>query len=209
MRRILHGSDNSHFVRIVRIVLFEKGLEFERNTLLSGERDPAEMAKLNPSLRVPILEEGERTLYDSRIIVDYLLATYPDTPPSSNAPPLATACTRPEQHWEDSLLLATLYTMLEAMGNLSQLKNSGLDAASVGPLKRHELRLEKSFDWLDERVTEEGFLPGWFSVQDIAALCAIEFVERRQIASWRGRKRLEAFYDTFRERPAVAFTRAK
>ena len=78
MTRMLHGSQTSPFVRVARMLLHEKGLDTERETTLTAERDTGELAKLNPMLRVPILEDNGRVLVEVRIIAEYLLATYPD-----------------------------------------------------------------------------------------------------------------------------------
>ncbi len=207
MTRLLHGSDGSPFARIVRILLHEKGLDHERNTARMAQRELGETAALNPALRVPILEEDGRTLFESRIIAEYLLATYPDNAPESPSPPLAAALTRPEHHWDDSLVLATANTVLESLVLLWQMGQGGVAAEDVPYLARFRPRLEKTLDWLDARATPEGFLPGSFSVQDIVAVSALEIADQRKIVEWRGRSRLEALYAALSQRPSVAATR--
>ncbi len=214
MTRLLHGSDGSPFVRIVRILLQEKGLDFERNTTTMADRPVEEVADLNPALRVPILEDGERTLFESWIIAEYLLATYPESPPGAPdtppapAPPLAPALTRLEHHWEDAQVLRTIFTVLDALVVLFQMRLGGVEEDPVPFLRRSRLRVGKSLDWLDARASVKGFLPGLFSVQDLALVCALDFAERRDIVDWRGRSNLVALYNTLQGRPSVGATRA-
>ena len=207
MTRLLHGSDSSPFVRIVRILMHEKRLEYDRNTALMASREVEETAALNPALRVPILEEEGRTLFESRIIAEYLLVTYPHQPPDSPSPPLAAALTRPEHHWEDSLVLATAFTMLESVALVWQMGQGGVAAEDVPYLARFHPRIEKSLDWLDARATPAGFLPGSFSVQDMVVVAALGMADQRKIVEWRGRSRLETLYAALAQRPSIAATR--
>ncbi len=69
---ILVGQYDSPFVRRVAITLHQYGLPFERNTM-SVFADAAEMARINPLVRIPslILDDGE-VLVDSAAILDHL-----------------------------------------------------------------------------------------------------------------------------------------
>jgi glutathione S-transferase len=80
---ILHeltGSPNS--VR-VRIALGYKGLEYERKPVehedFPGDRGP--VVKLSRQPRLPVLQHGQTTIFDSGGILRYLEANFPDTPP--------------------------------------------------------------------------------------------------------------------------------
>lgn len=67
----LIGSPNSPYVRKTRIVLAEKKIEYE--FVLDTARDENTVAPYNPLGRIPvlILDDGA-TLFDSRVIVEYL-----------------------------------------------------------------------------------------------------------------------------------------
>jgi len=212
MTLLLHGGDGSPFVRVVRILLSEKRLAFERNTEPAGTRDTDELAALNPTLRVPILEDGERILFETRIIAEYLLAAYSDTPDGAPPPPLALAMTRPSHHFEDSQAMATIQAVLDGSVVLFQTRQGGVNAEDVPYLRRTALRIQTSLDWLDARATPSGLLPGLFSVQDMAAVCALDFLASRDIADWRHgpsgneRANLAALYQALQARPSVAET---
>lgn len=209
--RTLHGSDATPYGRIVRMVLAELDLPYARDVRKTDERTHDEMAALNPVLRIPILEEPDgQVLHDSRVIAEYLLGTYPiprDTPDSESTPPLLPMMGRPENRWEDAVLLATLYSMLEGAVTLRQLTLSGVAVAGVNLLQRHEARLVHGLDWLEVRADPDGLLPGWFSVQDMALVSLLDFGDRFGIFQWRGHPRLEALYARLGTRASVAGTR--
>ena len=63
----------------VRLVLAEKGLEFESNEidLIAGEQHDPEYVKLNPNHVVPTLVDDGRILIESTLINEYLDDAYP------------------------------------------------------------------------------------------------------------------------------------
>src|SRR5215472_314993 len=46
--------------------------------LLKGEQKTPEFAKLNPNMRMPVLKDGDRVLWESNAIAQYLAARKPD-----------------------------------------------------------------------------------------------------------------------------------
>lgn len=203
----LHASNVTPYGRRVRIVLAELGLAYERDTAGASQRPLPELERLNPALRVPILEDGGRVLAESNLIIDYLLATYPGRSLDAPAPLLAASTLRPEHPWEDRALLAALDALLEATVNLRQLALSGVSAQQSSYLQRHQERIRSLLDWLEGRAHPEGLLPGLFSVQDIALVSALQFGAHFRIFAWRGRPGLEALMGRLEERPSVQGTR--
>jgi glutathione S-transferase len=202
----LYFSNGSPFARKVRIVLAEKGLAFESD-IDNGLR--AEGSLPSPTLAVPVLEDGSVCLWESDLIIDYLLRTYPEArQPTTDAvnPPLAPWLARPEQHWQDMATLATIASCAESLVNLRLMQSDGLTPANSDYLARQRLRVERCLDWLEDRVTEEGFAPGWLSIMDIAFICPIVFCETRGVMPWRGRKRLETLVDRHQSRPSFLAT---
>ena len=62
-------------------------------------------------------------------------------------------------------------------------------------------------DWLEDQCSDEGFMPGYFSVLDIALLCPLAYAETRGVIDWRqGHPRLERNFERWHERPSVAET---
>ena len=78
---------------------------------------------------------------------------------------------------------------------------------TAGVIQRYvALTDPKAVIGLEARVTPEGFVPGWFSVQDISFVCSTVYCEVRAVMPWRGRPGLEALYDRYRDRPSMLAT---
>ncbi len=200
----LYCSNGSPFARKVRIVLAEKGLAYE--TDIQDRLRPVEEA-LGPTLAIPVLDDGGRRLWESDLIVDYLLKTYPDAKAdAAAAPPLSPWMARPDRHWDDMTTLATLASCAGSIVNLRLMQSDNLTPENSAYLARQKTRVERCLDWLEDRVTDEGFAPGWFSIMDIAFLCPIGFCEAREIMPWRGRRKLDALFDRYRSRPSLLAT---
>jgi glutathione S-transferase len=202
----LYCSNGSPFARKVRIVLAEKGLAYEAD--IQDRLRPVEET-LGPTLAVPVLDDGGRRLWESDLIVDYLLKTYPGAKPGADmaaTPPLSPWMTRPEKHWDDAIVLATLGSLASSVVNIRLMSSDGVTPETSGYLARQKIRIERCLDWLEERVTDEGFAPGWFSIMDIAFLCPVAFCEAREIMPWRGRRKLDALFDRHGSRPSLLAT---
>ena len=129
MRRLYH-SYLSPYARRVLIVLAEKKLEHEREKY-EFAREFEGLSAINPCLLLPVYVDDEVRLWGSNLIIEYLLKTYPSSPPVSLQPPLVTAMTRPEHHWKDAQILATLETLTDSIMNLRQMKMSDLEPNDV------------------------------------------------------------------------------
>jgi glutathione S-transferase len=204
MRRIYH-SHLSPYARRVLIVLAEKKLEHERQKY-EFAREFEGLSAINPCLLLPVYVDDAVHLWGSNLIIEYLLKTYPHSPPGSPQPPLAATMTRPEHHWEDGRILATLETMTDSIMNLRQMKMSGLEPNDVIYLRRQRDRIDLCLDWLDKTATCEGFAPGVFSIMDLNLLCALGNVDNHKSFEWRGRPTLEAIVTGYAERPSVRLT---
>ena len=87
-KRALLFTSGSPYSRLVRVVLDELELDYEKREELTTP--PAESrAESAPTLQVPVFWDGEVHLWESGLIVEYLLETY--RPPGGESPPLATA----------------------------------------------------------------------------------------------------------------------
>ncbi len=178
MLKLLHTL-GSPFARKVRIVLMEKGLEYEKDIATVSKRPLDIFSAINPSLTIPVLIDGEVTIFESNLILEYLLRTYPGKAPDSPEPPLAASLTRPEHHWEDAKLLAVLESMADTMVNMRFFKSSGVDVERVAYGRTQQRRFNYCLDWLEKRATREGFIPGVFSFQDINLICPLGYLDAR------------------------------
>jgi glutathione S-transferase len=70
----LYGSTASPFVRRIRCQLKDRDYEFIKiNIFDSADRES--LKKVSPHMRIPILVDGEKVLWDSTIIAEYLQDT--------------------------------------------------------------------------------------------------------------------------------------
>lgn len=73
---ILYSGTACPFSQRCRIVLYEKGMDFEIKDVDLHEK-PGDIAAMNPYNRVPILVERDLTLYESNIINEYIDERFP------------------------------------------------------------------------------------------------------------------------------------
>ena len=89
---ILYSGTSCPFSHRCRIVLHEKGMDFEIKDVDLREK-PEEIAMMNPYNQVPILVERDLTLYESNIINEYIDERFPH-PQLMPADPVMRARTR-------------------------------------------------------------------------------------------------------------------
>ncbi len=204
----LYYSPNSPLSRKVRVVLHETGLEFEGDAQ-SEHRDPDSFKAVNPILRVPVIEDGSHRLFESDLIIDYILATYPSKQPNTTQRvPLADGLYRdgPEQ-WADKETLAILNAFGDSVANLLFLEREGVKRTEVPYLQRQATRIQSCLDWLEERATPEGFLPGVLSVQDISLISWWEWLNIRGVTDLGELPKLAALVAYHADRPSFIETR--
>ena len=83
----LYGSTTSPYVRRLRILLKDQDYQFVNLNIFDVE-GRAELKKLNPTMKVPMLEHDGQMLFDSRVIFRYLsqsVLEHPLTWPQENA----------------------------------------------------------------------------------------------------------------------------
>src|SRR3970040_681958 len=106
----LYYANNSPYARKVRVVLAERGIPHEA-IAVDLDKPPAAFAKANPNLKVPCLVDGGQALFESNLVIDYLLQA-PGGKAAPEQPALARTLTRPAQHWDDLLMLTTIELLL-------------------------------------------------------------------------------------------------
>lgn len=142
----LYISNGSPFSRKVRIVLLEKGLSFETDVL---DAFRPTVGTLGPTLSVPVLDDGDIRIWESDLIVDYLMRTYPDaaaTGEFAGRPPLSPWLARPEQHWQDMTTLATIASCAASIVNLRLMRPDGITPENSVYLARQRIRVERCLD---------------------------------------------------------------
>jgi len=205
MRRLRYTT-GSPFARCVRIVLHEKSLDYEpieEITTTSAE----ERLKDSPTLQVPAFRDGDLNLWDSNIIVDHLMASYPNAPQPEGVQPFSEVLLRPGNTIHDKLMLATLQTLGTSMALISQMKWTGVGIEDNVHVARNAERIQHLLDWFEGELisTNEGFFSAVTSVQDVMLGAWIMFAENRPIGvEWRtdGRSKMAALHRRLSQRPS-------
>ncbi len=182
MSLILYTTDASPFGRALEILLDELGLDWTRQ--LAGRGDSAETrAQWSPTLQVPALKDGNRTLLDSTVIAEYLLTTYGPKSIQTGDQALATSIWRPRHEWEDRCLFAAIQTLGTSVVTVSQSRWAGTTIHDNSFLARNGERVTRMLTWLDTQLPDDqsGFFPSQLSVQDIFLICHLMFVTHRPL----------------------------
>ncbi|NNC99280.1 MAG: glutathione S-transferase family protein [Gammaproteobacteria bacterium] len=179
-KRTLLFTTGSPFARAVRITLDELGLEYERREEITTP-SVEDRAQASPTLQVPTLWDGDVRLWESSLIVEYLLSTY--TVDRGGDLPICDGMGNPETIWRDRLVLSTIQTLGTAGTTISQMKWGGVAITDHAYLKRSADRFPYLMEWLENEISEtgNGFIPGILSAQDIFLSCHLDFILNRPL----------------------------
>ncbi len=198
----------SPYARIARVLARE--LRLDCREVEDSGFPPLQAAGLNPALQVPTLVDGERRLFGTRLIADYLLEAGAGQA-DRGAPPLVRQAVRGEERWRDAQLLTGLDSLLASLVARSYLIWTGAKhqpgaAISLDLAEREMTRSLSLLDWLEGEAHAEGFLPGLFSLQDLWLIATLDWTEARIAIPWRGRPRLEAIHARHAARESLCAT---
>jgi glutathione S-transferase len=162
----VHGVPLSPFVRKVRVALFEKGVSHDvvpTVPLPPANDDPA-FRKMSPLGKIPAYEDGDFTISDSSVILNYLESSEPKLLPD-DAKQRARALWFEE--FADSKLAENVGTVFfNRIVAPNILKQEG-DQAAIDAALNEEL--PPLFDYLEGQLGDNEYLAaGRFTVGDVA-----------------------------------------
>jgi glutathione S-transferase len=179
----LYDADRCPYCARVRIVLAEKGLEYEAIAVDLDDR-PAWIYEKNPLGKVPVLEEGDFVLAESAVINEYLEERWPE-PPLWPADPGERALGRLLVHRFDKV--SRPYYALRR--------------GDEGARKRLDAQLAS----LAARLERQPFLSGRaFGLADVAYVPWILRARERMVVSLEPFPALADWVDRLTERPSIA-----
>ncbi|MCO5091122.1 glutathione S-transferase family protein [Bosea sp. (in: a-proteobacteria)] len=197
---VLRSSPASPFGRKVKIAALELGLMDRIEVVIADTTDPAEpLRRQNPLGKIPtlVLEDGT-TLFDSRVIVDYL-----DHLGGGRLIPAGEArfAQLRLQALADGISDAALLQIYEARFRPEQGRNADWLAHQAGKVTRGLEALEAAPPAFPDRPR----------IGEIALACTIGYFDLRFAGTWRADyPRLVAWLDDFAARvPAFEATRVK
>ena len=206
MERTLYVGPLSLFSRKVEIALREKGLDYKPVMVpfsqAAGYRPLHRVvAAANPKGQVPVYVEGDLTLFDSTVIMEYLEDAHP-APALYPREPRARARCRMIELEADEILFAPvkklLYRTEPALSDpvaQARREKAGTEA---------EAALARQFAGLDARLRGRDHFCGSFSVADIAMFMTVLWTQRLKGPSLSATPELAAWYGRLLNRPSCA-----
>lgn len=180
-----------------KVVLEEKALAYQVECVRPGDvwkKVPEVLAK-HPLGKVPYIDDGDLTLYDSTVINEYLNDAYPEP---SLLPADAVSCARAralENYGDEGVLMK--YLPMIWMPWWSPEEDRDQTAMERG---REGLRNEV-LPFVESQLADEGYLVGDFSLADVPFM-AVAMVLQVDGFAVDGFPRCAAYLDRLRERPS-------
>jgi glutathione S-transferase len=203
MRKLIFTT-GSPFARAVRIVLDEKGLEWERQEEITTPSVEAR-AQTSPTCKSDP-DRRRLRLWDSAVILDYLTTSYPcrDIPGTPHATRRIRPC-GPRLGRQTGVCHAADAGRQHDV--ISQLQWAGVKHEDNAYAERCAARIQHVLDWCESMLasSDEGFVPGLLSAQDVLLGVMIMFMEKRPLRlSWRSRERrkMAALHARLQSRPS-------
>lgn len=200
---LLYQDDRSPNPRRVRIFAAEKGIELETRHLdvMKGEHKTEEFARKNPMLRVPVLELDDGSMIcESVAICRYLEALQPE-PPLMGREPLEQARIEQWQRWIEQRLLDPV----------SQSFRHGYPGATTIEPRQikqwaalNKERAREMLRFLDDHMAGREFVAtDAFSIADITALVALDFLKAGQLELGDDHPDLKRWHAEISQRPSA------
>jgi glutathione S-transferase len=189
--------------RRVRIFLAEKGIEvpYQEVDLMQGALKTPEFTTLNPFRRVPVLVLDDGTaIAETMAICRYFEELTPE-PRLFGSGPVGVATV---EMWNRRMDLGLLLSVAQAFRHLhpAMAKLEVPQVAAWGDANKP--RALEILQIMDDQLASRRFLAGeYYSVADITALVAVEFMKPARIERPQGLKNLARWYEDVASRPSA------
>lgn len=189
--------------RRVRIFLAEKGVEvaFEELDLMKGELKTPEFMKLNALQRVPVLVLDDGTAIAETMAICRYFETDKPEPPLFGKGALGVAKV---EMWNRRMELNLLFHVAQAFRHLHPAM-AHLEVPQVAAWgESNKPKALETLALLDGALGTTRFVAGdAYSVADITALVAVDFMKPARIQRPEGSKNLERWYGEVSSRPSA------
>jgi glutathione S-transferase len=185
--------------RKVRIVLIEKGLEFERILVDLGKKEQKapEYLKIHPYGQVPALDDDGFIVYDSTIINEYLEDEYP-YPALLPADSEGKARARMLEDLRDNFFNPYFVEIIH------EIRFKPEDQRDLKLIDHAKGEITKCFDRIEKELEGQEHLAGTFSIADIAFMPNFDLLERFKIPVNSRYQRMTAWINRLKARPSYA-----
>ena len=176
----LYSGPLSLFSRKVELALYEKRLDFERVevafTQTEGYRPKhPEVIAANPKGQVPVLVDGDLTLFDSTVILEYIDDAYPTPPLYPFAPRDKARCRLVELDADEILFPDVRRLMCRTEPPLA---DGERQRARAEEGQRGEKAIFGHYGRLAQQLSASDYFCGVFSAADIAMFMTIHYAMR-------------------------------
>ncbi len=195
----LYDFPMSPRARKVRIVLAEKGLQYEKITIdiTKGEQKKPEYLAINPYGKVPALQDDGTTVYESTIIMEYLNEKYPN-PPLLPADPGQRARARVLMHLGDNAYDGALAAIV------GQVFFKPKGEADQSVIEKAKQDLQTCFERLERELGNNDYLLGsTFTLADICFVTWAPLFGPLQVEVPAQFSRVKAWLTRAQDRPSV------
>jgi glutathione S-transferase len=198
--RCLYHLWLSPFCRKVRLVLGEKGMEFDMKVEKTWERRP-EFLAMNPAAQVPVLVDDDDTVVvDSNAICEYLEEVYPDrgkTLLGADAP--ARAEVRRLTAWFDIKFYREVTNCL--VGEKIQKRFLGLGHPDSNAIRAGHANIHTHLDYIAWLTERRSWLAGDdFSLADVAAAAHLSCLDYIGDVPWDDHPEARGWYARIKSR---------
>jgi glutathione S-transferase len=184
----LYGSVASPFVRRLRLLLVNQSFEFiSLNIFESTGRET--LVLLNPTRKVPMLQDGDQVIFDSGVIFRYL-------------------CQKlqlPALSWPDENRLTMINAVNDSLVEILLCQRSGFDTNSDKLFfnLQHE-RITGTLQVLEQQAAAQQFKT--WDYLAISLYCLLDWIEFRQLVDLTPYPHLRHFCSSSNHQPGVAQT---
>lgn len=202
----LYSGPLSLFARKIEIALGEKALAYSR-TMVPFSQTQGYAPKhdvviaANPKGQVPVLVDGDLTLYNSTVILEYLEDAYPQVPLYPVGARDRARCRQLELEADEVLLTPVRKLMFrtEPPG-----PDSARRVAQELEAGAAELAIDGNHQALDHKLAGREFLCGHMTVADIATFMVVHYALRLGGPPLTRHHNLQVWYDRLCKRSAFA-----
>jgi glutathione S-transferase len=151
------------------IALYENAIPFGYRVVEDTERW-AELEALWPIKKFPLLRDGEKTIVESSVIVEYLMLHHPGNAPMLPASARAALQVRFLDRFFDNYVMTPMQTLVSDRMRAEKER----DAKGVAAARK---TLDVAYAWLEEQLTPEAWLCGRFSLADCSAAPSLFYAD--------------------------------
>lgn len=201
----LYSGPLSLFSRKVEIALAEKQLAFDRVMVPFSQAEGyfpkhPDVLSVNPKGQVPVLVDGDLTLFDSTVINEYLDDGYPDPPILPGSPKMRARC-RMLELMADEILLPEVARLMHRTEPPNP--DPAAQSAKEEDAILAEMEIGNQYEALAEQLAGNDYFCGVFTVADIAIFMVMLFAQRLGAPDHNRHDALAAWYARVAGRPSV------